>query len=245
MKEKIETSRCSSSVGIVSYMYNEMSTVDRLAFEEHLVSCVDCTDEFAEIADARFSVYEWRKVEFEAMETPPIAIPYATAANTSWIGRLREAFSFAPAWATAGVSLAVIAVVFGAAIVTDRLNNGDEIANAVQKGNSPLVSQAESDTAVEKPSEIVSAKPLNTEDIANPETAASTDVMPVRPAAERIIEPAKTVRRLKPVPEKVRQGANVERRIQTSVPPTFTEFAEQEDESLRLAELFNDIETSD
>ena len=67
---------CGLGDEIVSYMYDELAGADRERFESHLIGCTACTDEFAEIANARYSVFDWRKREFAALETPAIVIPY-------------------------------------------------------------------------------------------------------------------------------------------------------------------------
>src|SRR4051794_13141264 len=70
---------CGFADEMLSYMYDELASAERERFEEHLPDCVACTDEFAVIAHARFSVYEWQKLEFADMPTPHIVIPYALA----------------------------------------------------------------------------------------------------------------------------------------------------------------------
>lgn len=67
---------CVSENEIVSYLYDEMPRAARTRFERHLVDCSLCTDEFADISDARFSMYEWNREEFVNIPTPKIAIPY-------------------------------------------------------------------------------------------------------------------------------------------------------------------------
>src|SRR5207245_11780758 len=42
-----------------------------------LEDCTVCTDDFAAISNARFSVFEWQKEEFAHLPTPEIVIPYA------------------------------------------------------------------------------------------------------------------------------------------------------------------------
>src|SRR5882724_6942846 len=67
---------CEFFAEIVSYLYNETGREQRSKFEEHLVDCGACTDEFAAISNARFSVFEWQREEFANMPTPEIVIPY-------------------------------------------------------------------------------------------------------------------------------------------------------------------------
>ncbi len=69
--------KCGFSDEIVSYIYDETGESERKIFETHLVDCTGCTDEFAAISNARFSVFEWHKEEFAHLPTPEIVIPYA------------------------------------------------------------------------------------------------------------------------------------------------------------------------
>ena len=68
---------CGFADEIVSYIYDESGEVERRKFETHLAGCSTCTDEFAAISNARFSVFEWQKEEFAQLPTPKIVIPYA------------------------------------------------------------------------------------------------------------------------------------------------------------------------
>jgi len=90
---------CPLADQIVSYMYGEIGDRSELEFETHLADCMTCTDEFATVSQARFSVYEWQKEEFAHLPTPEIVIPYPStvdvgetiglaAAVRAWLGRL-------------------------------------------------------------------------------------------------------------------------------------------------------------
>lgn len=71
-------SSCEFTADIVSYLYNEIGATERIRFESHLAGCSTCTDEFAGISNARFSVFEWQKESFAQLTTPEIVIPYRT-----------------------------------------------------------------------------------------------------------------------------------------------------------------------
>lgn len=245
MKEKIETTRCEMSGGIVSYMYQEMTTADRLAFEEHLLSCSACIDEFAEIADARLSVYEWRKVEFEAMPTPEILIPYKRAARVSWFGKLRAASSFAPVWGTVGLSSAAAAVVLAVGLVGYQLQNSGDVAANIGNAESAEFPKAESTVAANGHADVEMLEELITSKTHEAEVAAAPVVELKEPGRVDNSQPVRTGRRTVPVTKRTQAERDIEPRRQPVQLPTFTEFAEQEDETLRLAELFDDIETSE
>ena len=74
---------CGRSDDIVAYIYDEIASGDRISFENHLADCTSCTDEFAVVSDARFSVFEWHKEEFTKLSTPDISIPYQVKSSAA------------------------------------------------------------------------------------------------------------------------------------------------------------------
>lgn len=231
---------------IVSYMYQEMAPADRLVFEEHLRSCSACVDEFAEIADARFSVYEWRMVEFEAIPTPEIVIPFKASARVSWFGKLREAFAAAPAWTAVGFSSAsAAAVVLAIGLYIYQSPKNVDVASNVGNAGSIESVMSEQSNITEVPIGVESAEVFKEPEIQQPVATPFEVSNPARPDRVAAPQRAKADRRVKAEPRQVQPERVVERRQQPVTLPTFTEFAEQEDESLRLAELFDDIGISE
>src|SRR5437773_5599682 len=92
---------CEFFTEIVSYLYNETGDAERRKFESHLSHCGVCTDEFAAISNARFSIFEWQREEFAKLPTPEFHISYAAVkpaamADVEYKGffsGLRKAFS--------------------------------------------------------------------------------------------------------------------------------------------------------
>ncbi len=99
---------------MLAYLYAEMPGAERELFETHLAECGSCIDEFAELSNARYAVYEWQKLEFAPMETPEIVIPFAkkSIANGtfSFADKIKAAFGFSNGWAASGAGFAVIAI---------------------------------------------------------------------------------------------------------------------------------------
>jgi hypothetical protein len=120
MKEN-RTIECLGGESMVSYLYGEMDVASQTNFDSHLSDCIDCTDAFAAIANSRFSVYEWQKIEFAPLETPQILIPYEPAKippAANWLDIFRTVFSPRGQWATAGVfAVMLLAAVFAYLIV--------------------------------------------------------------------------------------------------------------------------------
>ena len=92
---------CEFSSEIVEYIYGELAPANRERFETHLADCTACIDEFAAVSNSRYSVYEWRKIEFEPLETPVFEIPFAerpwelVSSRPGWIEALASIFAVA------------------------------------------------------------------------------------------------------------------------------------------------------
>lgn len=247
MNDNVNKISCEYADGIVSYLYREMPDSERNVFETHLTQCYSCTDEFAGISVARYSVYEWKKLEFATIATPRIVIPYETAnseARASWFDKLREAVSFAHGRQIAGVGLAAIAVISGVVMFGSEFRNGsDEIAGTANANQAEPVSRV-----IPPETSSVSSEPVKTA-----ERKPSAPVFAGVPAAERngsgkpvkISSGSTRNRDAKPSNatvggDKTNGGRSLSRPM-----PSLNDFAEEDDKSLRLAEVFEDIETSE
>ncbi len=230
-------SACKNSSDIVPYMYAELSSSDSSVFESHLLDCGECTDQFAEISNARFEVYEWKKLEFDPLVTPGIRIPYESesAVGVSWIDKVRAAFGHG--WKTPGLAFAGMAIVstLAAVLVLTRDDGSDIAANI--NSNVPAVNTA--GIQASDPPTLVLDRPVDTVkglEVQQPVQIEST-TKPLEP--KRTNQGRRAVR-----PQNIDTIPASARNQQRSV-PTLNEFSEDEDTSLRLAELFEDIETSD
>jgi hypothetical protein len=230
---------CEHTDGIVSYLYGEMPESDRNVFETHLAQCDACTDEFAGVSMARYSVYEWNKLEFAKLETPQIVIPYESATpGFSWFDKVREAMSFAHGWPVAGAGLAAVAIVFGLVMFGPDANKDNrDLAGAnlnnTQSNARPIVT--------ETPENTTAPKPDGTDPISVPAKSGGPSIE--RETSGRNPVPVKISddsRDRKPV-----KGVRIAPRKQTRPVPSLSEFAEDEDKTLRLAEMLEDTETSE
>jgi hypothetical protein len=226
---------CKFSSEIVPYMYGELQTSDASAFESHLLECTECTDEFAAVSSARFEVYDWKKSEFDPLPTPVIQIPYGDIEPAaSWVDRLRAAFS--RPWAVPGLAFAGIAMVsvLAAAVY---ISQSDVTSVAVDR---PIVPADE----VRPEPEVVSVeKPPSPAPEKTNERSAEPNARPVKVVATRTAQPKRVSRRADTVAVKVVRPPR--RAVPDSRAPRLNEFNDDEDTSLRLAQLFEDIDTKD
>lgn len=229
----IENNRpCGFDGDVLAYLYDEAADAERLQFEEHLENCEACVEELALLSDSRYSVYEWRMIEFAPMMTPEIVIPVAVPSRLeSLIQTLMTVFAFPRGLVAAGAGFAVLSIAgtFGFLLMSSM-----PINDVVQVTNSkPMVTPTQV-TSVIKQSEEVSSIP----------GADATSVVPkmnIPPAVER--KPA-TVKTAVSAPQSQNTRGRSSRTQNRSV-PTLSSYDNEEDKSLRLADLFDDLDTRD
>lgn len=225
----VKNSGCKLSADIVAYMYGELSSAEGSAFESHLLECVDCTDEFAAVSNARYEVYDWKQTEFEPIATPVFAIPYGEPA-VSWFDKLRAAFR--PSWAVPGVAFTGIAI--GSVFASVFYFSGDSGSNVAQVNTNSRPIAAIAAPEKEEPLGVVKQ---------DAERPTAQHEQPVRRVSGTSVR-----KRVARTDKNAAVPRPVEARA-TSTPnrsaPTLNEFADDEDTSLRLAQLFEDIDTRD
>lgn len=229
--------KCKLSTDILSYMYGELPAAECSTFESHLLDCGDCTDEFAAISLARYEVYDWKKTDFEPLETPVFVIPSPARAMTtgaSWIDTLRNAFNHS--WAVPGFALAGLAIISAFAVVLYYPGGTGSDFARVNSNVSPVAEPIP--LAANKASTVPSLIAKDAVEEQAPQPRKTAHATSVRSVHKLNIRPA---RRSLP-PRAVEAAAT---RTPQRVVPRLNEFAEDEDTSLRLAQLFEDIDTSD
>ena len=229
---------CSFGGDMLAYLYDELSSDRRELFEMHLEGCSHCIDEFAELSEAWYSVYEWKTVEFAPLSTPRFVVPAENApASASWLDSIRAAFSWNGAAALAGGLAMLVLGVFGFAV----LFNSPEspVATAIQ----PPTTRSEPSTAI-SPTRSNEAADVDGPAIEEPDVTtvaprlseSETVAVRKRVGTARVkasrntrVEPVQT-RRTRPTPSLVNS-------------PTLGQYVDDRDESLRLSDLFDDLDS--
>lgn len=116
-------SNCAYGETLVAVLYGEAAKREIDDFESHSTECQECRDEFAAFGALRSAVSEWREIEFAPLELSEIVLPSevqtveSNAAEksfwekTSWLETLRGFFTpanFGWQMATAGFAVFVI-----------------------------------------------------------------------------------------------------------------------------------------
>ncbi len=231
MLNKENEYHCGRADDIVAYIYDEIGPSKRENFETHLSGCGSCTDEFAAVADARFSVFEWHKEEFLHLPTPEFSIPYAaeTRSGAGLLASFRGMVSGMgwPATIAAAVMVCV-GLTFAVMIV---INGGQQqIAHTVVERETPS-DRAESTLAAAIPEqpEIDEADELPEPE---PTFAATITKRSTRGTAKNsrpLNKPSPKPRtRAVPLPT-------------YSTAPVLSSYEDNEDRSLRLSDLMDEV----
>ena len=243
-------SSCAFAEQIVSYIYDEASAKEKTEFESHLPNCLNCADEIAGFGFVRSSINEWRKDEFFTLESPALEIPALRPANLaqttvvsnekdSWIDELRKLFSFSPAWAVGFgaliISIGLVWMFFGSS-QNDLADKSSEIPSVAPVIENKTVSNPKEEITQNSQVEKVAETPKAVE---NKHTAQKNQVVKASNNTPKLksVTPKKNETVAGNKPNKKSNN------VQKQEVPTLSNLKEEEDKSLRLAELFDEIDT--
>ena len=230
--ERYAQDQCPGSESIVSYIYNEMAAGDRHAFETHLVDCQACTDQFAEISVARFEVFDWKRSEFDQLATPVISIhcPEQTVSIGQRLHGLIRSAAAVPAFA-----LVLLAIGAGYLywISNGQAVDADSVA-ANPAATASVVPVADPSAGVASTQEVAITDSVPGDDGSIARTAGN------RPTKNRI--PSTPVRYAKQIAPQVKLANDVAVNSPpaTKKLPRLGVYDDEDDTSLRLAELFDE-----
>jgi hypothetical protein len=227
---------CRFADDMVGYMYDELDPTKRVSFESHLAECSACIDEFALVAEARFSVYEWHKTDFVSLPTPAIVIPYHERKpvwSASLLGWIEAVFAVprVPAFALAALLVATTGFVFFLSF-----GRGNEIATISSPENAgvavPEIEVKAGDSA------LVSTSSTAPDVAPGPERAANQPTVPVisNMSSRPVSKSARAVETRRLVVVKSPNNARLAKKTKS-----LKEYGDEHDDSLRLADLLAEI----
>ena len=233
--------KCPFGDEIVSYMYDEIHGAKRGKFESHLAGCTTCTDEFAGISNARFSVFEWRKEEFAHLPTPEIVIPYEPktryAKTVGFFDGLRDLLTLS-GWSSAAMVAAALVICIGLGFVA---MNYIGLNGQVAGNNKPVVNEQVAPPVVtprQNEGSVLPSQPaardLHVGDVMVPVSTKSASSRDVRP--ERVSVQVRRVRERNLTASRLPEPSIQQKRKA----PALTTYDEDDDKSLRLADLFDE-----
>lgn len=261
------SSGCGFEESLVEYLYNEINSSEISKFERHLKECASCEAEISDFGIVRSSIGEWRDSEFAAMISPEIALPESAESNVhtksvgengSWLSRLLGKIAITPQFASAAI--AILAVVLGIGFALYSYSDSTEIADFdsetdVSRPVAEVKAAANTGTAENQVALGGTAEP----DIAAapiPETGKPDRVDPISVRRNEVAlkKPRNRERRESTFsadkPDETttanqnrrNNGMKQKEKLDQNM-PKLTPFDEIEDESLRLADLFAEVDS--
>ncbi len=225
---------CGFAADVLSYLYGELPANETATVESHLRECVGCAAEAESFAALRSSIADW-KHEFDLMPTPPIRVDERQSVapavpSTSIFDAIRAFLAGFPTLAATSAAALLIAG-FGAFYLLT-LDRDNDVAETSQ--NRPKASPTTKSTPAAK------SEPVDT-------TAAVTNVPAKTTEAPADVKPVKTAERQpRSTPDKTPRTNN--RKTNVNPPkddraqaPTLIDENGDEDDTLRLADLFDEI----
>ena len=240
MKNNGTNTNCPFADEIVSYIYDEITGTQRSMFETHLADCMVCTDEFAAVSNARFSVFEWRKEEFAHLPTPEIVIPYpvkkAVGEENAPVGILAGVRGWLSLvnFPVAVAAALLVTIGLGFLAITYLGGSDQQIANIeVKDPTSPANSQRV----------ILPVQSGARVDIDVPKSQIISDIPHSRNGSDREIHPIKAVesRRVRMERQMTADRVRVQDpALKLRKAPALSNYDDNDDRSLRLADLFDE-----
>jgi hypothetical protein len=233
-------------IELTAYMYGELDQNSRTAFESHLAVCDECAMELASFADARLGVIEWRREAFDHLATPVILLPESEPV-APFVDKPATAGGFVGLWESllswpvrAGTGLAAAALLAGAvyfAAFSSGTSNGEVAAVPT---NGPVAEKLPQIEPEQKTSAVISTGAP----VVQPKRLSGVkSEKPIERRAARRIQLASS-RTPGRSPAVIRSG---QPKVQTATTraPRLNNLDEDEDKSLRLADLFAEIGSSE
>jgi hypothetical protein len=250
---------CEFAPEIIDFLYGELSGERKNAFNLHLRNCADCADEIEDFSDVRFSIQDWKAAEFDGLATPKIHIPYETVKTVetqkvSWFDSLRNYLTFSPVLSGA-MAVLIFAVLVAAGIFFLNKNTGEDlVAGSNQKPNAapsvkPQSSVKDKTETDEKTPEIADIPEQAIDDKILDEKQRNVESVPARVKnnsnAKQKTSPVKTVEK-KSSSADLKNDTKNAKTVPNRNRPRLNELPEEdEDNSLRLADLFAELETKE
>lgn len=253
---------CEFAPEIIDFLYGEIGGERENAFHRHLQNCAVCAGEVADFSEMRFSIRDW-KTEFDQIETPEISIPFETPAivetleteKASWFDGVRNYLTLSPILSGATAVL-ILALLVGLGVFVLSNDKDDELI-ASKNDNTKITNKA-----AETPKKIVEPEKETADNISiEPENknlikdkTVSDDKenvensVPVKTnsksAPRQKSQPVKTVERKNQTADSSVKNNKDKKVVPSKNKPRLNELPEEdEDNSLRLADLFAELDT--
>lgn len=253
---------CEFSPETIDFIYGEMSDEGKSAFQIHLNKCEDCADEIREFSDIKFSIQDWKMSEFDKIPTPKFEIPYQktkevviTNEKILFYDSVRNYFRLSPILSGAA-AFTILAFLIGSAVfLIEKNRSGQDVAEKTPTTNlSPTPKVINSPVNSESEKQATKIAGQNITEIENPSSVLVDNKdknveksVPLK-ANNKIVKEEKT-QEIKAIERKSAPNENLtnkeQKAAQLTKKPRLNDLPEEEEEdnSLRLSDMFADLDT--
>ena len=239
---------CFSQEDLVAYLYGEIKETDRARLDMHLSGCRVCTEDFAALSESHFSIYEWQREEFASLSTPEITGPWQnlsepersvpTPNSLSWLDRAKASIAAYPRWAFAAVALCFLAMIIWLGFINLRTVSIPNEAT-VYENTIPRSTNAAPVPNELKPSpEVAVTRPFAKKDVSEPANSSERRVVAQtrKTSVVAVADNARQHQRHQGLADSRGRRPEIARKA-----PNLSGIEEDEDNTLRLADLFAEV----
>jgi hypothetical protein len=257
---------CEFAEESVAYLYGDLDAAPSAEFGLHLKPCSSCAVDLKAFSSIQSSIQNWKAAKFDVLSTPVIQLPTdlrqksgaEAAVSDSWLTNLRERFSFSFNWVKAGAFAALlVGLAFGLYFIatsgkeelaSDK-NNQLIITEVSPNSNNEVAKIEELDSGSQKVSDSGKSKITKSDDsltnvkvdekipVTKKSTPSKVSINRKNPESKEL--PKQPLNRKNSAPEVYANAAPVNNR---NLPKLNNLPEEAEEEDLRLADLFDEID---
>ncbi|HEY0426539.1 MAG TPA: zf-HC2 domain-containing protein [Pyrinomonadaceae bacterium] len=256
-------STCRFQEEIVSYLYDEASVPENAAFVAHLTNCASCADELTAFGFVRSSIQEWRTEEICSLDMPALEIPALKTAkieqktlisneSNSWLETLKRLFALSPRLAFGSIAFIALAACVGLIFVIANFSSNKNIAGKENQASEQILASNNNTKIEEKISTPKDEKNYASQPAPENQEKAENKFPEKQPLVkkESIVKTSAASKNKSSAPKSNntfavsdKNNKNRNDKIQKQEIPTLSNFDDDDDKSLRLADLFSEIGT--
>lgn len=237
---------CDFSETLVSYLYGEIGAGESEKFKAHAAKCVTCSAEIAGFSAVRSQIAEWRQAEFAPMASPEFELPEArggsvilTDESRSWLDGLREFFT--PKVAIAAAGFAAVALVVGLTLVAlNSRNSGND--DMLAKNSSMNKNNAETNKVNNSSTEQMAITETGTDNGGGEPESPESSEKSIKHVRQYASAGSGKTNSAANTPKQKDKAASAQKQKTETLD---TIYKDDEDDSLRLADLFTEADTDD
>lgn len=253
---------CEFAAETVDFIYGEMSDGRQNAFQIHLNRCDECAAEVSEFSGIKFSIQDWKATEFDRIATPKFEIPYETKIQIaagepiSFFDSIKNYLRFSPIL-TSAAAFTILAFLIGSAVFVLQNNREQTIVE-----NIPATDFSPTPKAVRNPPETETSANTEKEKSGKDENETNSPVIEKKVdgrfddsvsvktketvPVERKSSAVKSSEKKSAPPANSAKDIRVQKAVRATKKPRLNDLPDDEDDdSLRLSDMFAELDTKE